>query len=133
MFSALLSYNNIMLFSLLSWWYDGGLKQRIKLLKDRQLKTMDYFSLDLLVKTWFAPFRQISAESVRGSLDLQMRAWFDKLLSRIIGGFMRTALIIIGIIVLATQAILNFFELIIWTVMPLMPMICLVLFIWSFV
>jgi len=67
---------------LFKWWYTAGLRQRLKKISVRLDGTIDYFSMDLLVKTLFAPFRQISAGKVDGSLEVKMRALIDRLFSR---------------------------------------------------
>ena len=48
---------------LLGWWYGAGWRERARMIIERLAKAYDFFSLDLLIKTLFAPFRQISAGS----------------------------------------------------------------------
>ena len=61
------------------------------------VSVFDYFSIDLLVRTWFAPFRQISAGAVDGPIGVQIRAFFDRLISRTIGGIVRgLSLLLLG-------------------------------------
>ena len=87
---------------------------------------MDFFSIGLLLSTLFAPFRQISAGQAQGSLDNQMHAFFDKLSSRFIGAFMRIFMIIIGLVVMALQIVYGFIVMIIWPIVPLVPVIGLI-------
>ena len=74
----------------LSWWYGAGWKARLFAIREKLAASYDYFSIDLLAKTMFSPFRQISAGRVSGPIGAQIRAFFDRLISRIIGSIVRT-------------------------------------------
>lgn len=91
------------------------------------MATLDYFSIDLLLKTLFAPFRQISAGRVRGPVDVQIRAFFDQLISRLIGGFVRSILIIVGSLSLVFTAVIGGFVLVAWAFLPLLPVVGIIL------
>ena len=113
---------------ILGWWYGAGWKQRAGMVKERLASFMDYFSIDLLLKTLFTPFRQISAEKTTGSLNVQMHAFFDRLISRIIGMIVRLVMIIIGAAAIILYAIVGLLALILWAFVPLLPILGLVLF-----
>lgn len=104
-----------------SWWYFDGLLSRMQMIKNRLKASADFFSVGLLISTLFAPFRQISAEVASGSLSIQMRAFFDKLLSRFIGAFIRFFLIILGLITMLIQIISGIIVLVFWLIIPLFP------------
>jgi hypothetical protein len=112
-----------------SWWYGAGWKQRLLMLRERLGSTADYFSIDLLLKTLFSPYRQISAGQVRGSINVQMHAFFDRLLSRIIGAIIRTFMIIIGTVTMLFQVVFGGIMLMVWAIVPLLPIIGVILFI----
>lgn len=113
---------------ILSWWYTAGWKRRFTSLYERLLRTADYFSIDLLLRTLFSPYRQISAGKVQGSLNVQMRAFFDRLLSRIIGAIIRTFMIIIGLISMLFSAVIGAVLVLLWGVVPLIPLVGFILF-----
>lgn len=122
-------YNEVMfIVGILGWWYTTGWKQRAAMLKERLLSTVDYFSIDLLLKTLFSPFRQISAGKVSGSLNVQLRAVFDRLLSRVIGAIVRLMMIAIGTIAIVFHSVLGTAWLLAWGVIPFLPFVCLYLF-----
>ena len=112
---------------LLSWWYGAGWKQCVVSVGDKLLNIYDYFSIDLLIKTLFSPFRQISAGSVNGPLGVQFRAMLDKLISRVIGAIMRSAVIVIGSVALLLSVLLGLARIILWPLVPLMPVVAVVL------
>ena len=121
-------YNSDMfLMGILSWWYGNGWISRVHMIKDRLTSLADFFSVGLLASTLFAPYKQISAENVAGSLNDQMHAFFDKLISRFIGAFVRGFMILIGLVAMSLQIIFGFVVLIFWLVIPLFPIIGLIL------
>lgn len=121
-------YNEDMfLVGILSWWYGDGWRQRVQMIGSRIARTSDFFSIGLLASTLFAPFRQISAGKVNGPLGLQMRAMFDRLISRLIGAFVRSFMIIAGLIIISVQAICGGIVLAFWAVIPTFPIAGLLL------
>ena len=108
---------------LLSWWYGTGWRQRSQIVRGRLASTIDYFSIDLLLKTFFSPFRQISAGKVSGSLGVQWRAFVDRLISRCIGAIVRFILIIIGSVVILFWGAIGLVSLALWAVIPLLPIV----------
>ena len=94
--------------------------------RDSLASIYDYFSLDLLLRTLFSPFRQISAGSVRGPIGVQLRALVDNLISRIIGGIVRTIVIVIGSVTLLLSCTLGLLRIIAWPFIPLLPIVCIV-------
>lgn len=112
---------------LLRWWYGDGLHQRVRMIANRLDGTIDYFSIDLLLKTLFSPFRQISAGRVDGSLEVQLRALVDKVFSRVIGAFIRLIILIVGGVTIATQVLVSMIVLLAWLCVPLAPIVGVVL------
>lgn len=112
---------------LLSWWYSTGWVHQLVGFRERIAKIYDYFSIDLLVRTLFAPFRQISAGGVSGPMSVRIRAFFDKLISRFIGMFMRILMIIIGSVWIVVTALLEVIKLILWPLVPVLPVLGLVM------
>lgn len=106
---------------LFSWWYGAGWKQQVIAVRDNLLSVYDYFSIDLLLKTLFSPWRQIAAGKVRGNISMQMRAWFDRLFSRIIGGFIRTIVMVVGIVSILVVTIVGLLRLCLWPMIPVLP------------
>ena len=113
---------------ILSWWYGPGWRERASRLSERLKASMDYFSIDLLLRTFFAPFRQIAAGKVEGPLGVQMRALLDRIISRIIGAMIRFVMIIVGSLAIGFHGVLGGVVLIFWAFVPLLPIIGVVLF-----
>jgi len=116
------------LVGILSWWYGDGWKQRLQLIKSRLARSSDYFSIGQLASTLFAPYRQISAGGVSGPIGVQLRASVDRLISRIVGMFVRLFVLIFGIVVISLQAVIGVAFLIFWMIIPIFPVIGLIIF-----
>lgn len=113
---------------LLGWWYGAGWRNRLRMIVERLARAYDFFSLDLLLKTLFAPFRQISAGQVKGSLSVQLRAFFDQLLSRCIGAIVRMIMLVVGAVWTTTLAIIGVIEGLLWLFVPILPIVGAVMF-----
>lgn len=111
------------LVGILSWWYGQGWSSRIQLIRERLMVSADFFSVGILASTLFAPFRQISAGHVSGPIGDQMRAFFDRLISRVIGGFVRTFMIMFGLLVMLVQTIFGVLVIMAWPIFPIIPVI----------
>lgn len=117
----------MVMLSMLSWWYLDGLKDQFKRVRKMLGGVNDQFSIKLLLKTLFYPFRMIDADKSYGpSLGDKIKAWFDKLISCLIGGFIRTIVVIIGVIMLFLTFIFCVLRIIFWVILPLLPIIVFV-------
>ncbi|MEO5948980.1 MAG: hypothetical protein ABIP74_01125 [Candidatus Saccharimonas sp.] len=110
-----------------SWWYGAGWKHCVTHVRERIASLYDYFSLGLLLRTLFSPFRQISAGKVRGSISDQARAWFDRLISRCVGACVRSVVLLVGLITLAIRVLVGVLQIILWPLIPTIPVIAIVL------
>lgn len=122
------SYNiDMFLVGILSWWYGNGWVARIQNMKKRLSSSADFFSVGLLATTIFAPFRQISAGKVSGSIGDQMRAFLDRTISRVVGAFVRIFMILFGLVTMFLQVVFGVLVLIIWPIIPLFAVIGLIM------
>lgn len=106
-----------------SWWYTVGWAQLAKRAGTRIGGMLEFFSVGLLLKSLFAPFRQISVGKVSGSLDTQVRAWADRQISRGIGAMVRLAVIGFGLLATLVMVIVSLTLLVLWPFVPLIPVI----------
>jgi hypothetical protein len=114
--------------SLMRWWYGFGWLDQAGLVRNRLDKVADYFSIELLLRTFFKPFRQIDADRAqKGSLDVVLRGMLDQLFSRVIGALIRLFMIVFGSIVVALETLVGLARLVVWPVLPLLPLLGLVL------
>ena len=108
--------------SFLEWWYLHGWGRFAASLGSKLRGAADFFSISLLLRSLFAPFKQISAygsgdESIQG----QIGDFFDKLLSRVIGAIVRIMILIAGIIWLIIETIGSLLLIVLWPILPILP------------
>ncbi len=123
----------MLILGLLSWWYGAGWRGRLIRMRDKLAGLADYFSIGLLVKTLFSPFRQISAAKVGGSLNNQMRAFFDRQISRGIGVIVRLVMILAGLTLMFLYVVVDILLLALWGVTPLLPIVGIILMAGGFI
>ncbi len=115
--------------AMLSWWYGVGWLRRSEIVRERLVATLDYFSIHLLVRTLFSPYRQISAGKVSGSFQVKFQASLDRLVSRFIGALIRTTIIIVGCGTIVFYSLIGALTLIMWIFVPFLPVIGFILFV----
>ena len=112
----------------LQWWYSRGWAHFAGSLVAKLRNMTDFFSFSLLIRTLFAPFRQISAQGTDSSdLATRISAFFDKLLSRCIGAVVRISIMLFGGIAIIFESALSLILVIVWPLIPFTPVACLVL------
>lgn len=111
------------------WWYSSGWKVFVDKLKTALSSITDFFSMGSLIRTLFKPYRQISAEaaSEHASLDMKFHMFLDRLVSRVVGFFSRLTLLIAGIFLITLGGILSLVLIILWPLIPLLPVVGIVL------
>lgn len=117
----------MLLVGLFSWWYTDGCVLQLALIRRSMISIIDRFSIGLLIKTLFAPFRQISADEQAKGIGGAMGVMMDKLISRTIGFVLRFSTIIAGIIVIAIYAIGGVLRMGLWLMLPIMPIVGLIM------
>lgn len=85
--------------------------------------------MDSLVRTLFKPYRQISANpsAGNGSFDLKFQMFIDRLVSRLIGFTSRLVLLFAGMIIIVFGGILCILLIVIWPLVPLLPIAGIIL------
>ena len=88
---------------------------------------LEAFSVGLLARTLFAPFRQIDAGGVRGPIGVQLRAWFDRTFSRFFGAILRSIMIFCGLVGAAGMFIAGIVWAALWLIIPFLPVVGLLM------
>ena len=107
--------------SFFEWWYFRGWMIYFQGFRAKLQNTADSFSIGLLLKTLFQPFRQISATA--GKKTSGMEKIVDALVSRLVGFVVRVFIIIAGIITLILMLVGGAILGLLWPVIPLMPLV----------
>jgi type IV secretory pathway VirB6-like protein len=117
-----------------TWHYTTAYRDYLRAWLNYLWFVAHFFSLGILLRTFFAPFKRISEKNEKG---LNVQAFFEALavntLMRLVGMLVRTALISIGLIALVFIAIAGAVGLLIWTLMPvvLLGLLLVTIFGWD--
>jgi hypothetical protein len=112
----------------LRWWYSAGWLWVLQsVLVERFEWIMETFSVTDLLRTLFAPFRQTYAGKIKGPLGDQVRAFFDRLISRVIGFIVRLFLLGMAAVAIVLVFIVAIVSLIAWPFIPLLPIVGILL------
>jgi hypothetical protein len=117
------------LVGLLSWWYGDGFIARIHLIVNRLNRIGDFFSVSILAKTLFSPYKQISAGQKLDASETKFEVLIDKIISRLIGFFARMSLIIIGCLAMAFECLFGVAVIIFWLIAPIVPVAGLIMYV----
>ncbi|MCA9342754.1 hypothetical protein KC950_01930 [Candidatus Saccharibacteria bacterium] len=110
------------------WWYsEGWLWIFNSAVTARLKKWISYFSMPNLAKTLFAPFKQDVGKRNRSGLDALVQSFVDNSVSRIFGFIARSFLIIAGLICIFFVLISGILMIIIWPLIPAIPIISILL------
>ena len=117
----------MMAFVMLQWWYTRGWKVFITKLIDKLRGAADFFSISLLIRTLFAPFKQIDAGSGGEALADKFHAFIDRLISRLVGAVIRIGILIFGLILLVLEFAIGLVMVLVWPLLPFLPIAGIVL------
>ncbi|MFH1509568.1 MAG: hypothetical protein ABID67_00245 [Candidatus Nealsonbacteria bacterium] len=103
----------------LVWWLKETPSKLILAWKNFLLFSFNYFSVVLLFKTLFSPWRRYKS-SYSGGFDINkyLESFISNLIFRILGAIFRSILIILGLIVEAFILVIGFFILVLWILSP---------------
>jgi hypothetical protein len=123
-------YNTLMfLVGFFEWWYGPGWRDAAQRLRTRLHDTYLGFSVPLLARTIFAPWRRITS-APGASLQDHMRAMVDNLVSRAVGSTVRIFTLIAALGIMAAYATIGGLLLVLW---PVLPLLGPVLIVWGIV
>lgn len=112
----------------LGWWYGAGWANSFKAIFNRVSLVAQEFSLPILLRTLFEPWKQLTVYTGPGApLDAKMRVLFDNLFSRFFGFVVRTMFIFICLIAVTVTFIAGIILAIAWPVIPFLPAVCAVM------
>lgn len=120
----------MLVISFVQWWYGRGYKDYLAKFVDRLKDMADFFSIRLLIRNLFAPFRQIATEkSANLALSDRLHAFADLMVSRMVGATIRFFLLIIGTVLLIIRAVVGFVIMVMWPLMPLAIAAAIILYV----
>ncbi|MDQ5913680.1 MAG: hypothetical protein QG623_299 [Patescibacteria group bacterium] len=104
---------------ILGWWYGAGFKDLIARFKTLFEGTVDFFSIDILAKSLFQPFRQTLTD-VHYKRTLGQKIG-DAVVSRSVGFITRFFIILIGGLLMIFELLAFGLILLLWPFVPFSP------------
>jgi len=118
-----------MLFEFFAWWYGPGWLSAWRGCFSWVRAVQLAFSVDVLLKTLFSPWKRIVSLPGR-SLDEKFRAAIDNLISRVIGFFVRLIVLFAALVMITVTAITGVVLALFW---PLVPVAGVGLIFWGII
>ncbi|MFH1582415.1 MAG: hypothetical protein ABIA08_01505 [bacterium] len=111
--------NKNILFQLIIWWLIETPSKIILAWKNFLLFNLNYFSVVLLLKTLFSPWRRYKSSYGGGfNIGKYIESFISNLIFRFLGAIFRSVLIIAGLVVEAFMLVVGFFILASWMIFP---------------
>lgn len=102
---------------LLGWWYGRGWFWLLACIKDQFVAINENFSVSILIRTWFAPWKQIQSPA---SFQNFLQSAIDNLISRFIGATVRTGMLLTAFVLHSLLSVGGVVALIAWPLLPLL-------------
>ncbi len=103
----------------LCWQFFDVPKEILKAWKNFLLFNFNYFSVVLLIKTFFSHWRRYSWSYGRGfDIKRYVEVFFSNLLSRILGAMVRSVLIAVGLLIEAFIVLVGAIIFVSWLILP---------------
>ncbi len=117
----------MLLIEFFSWWYSAGYARLATTLQTRLRAIWNIFSIPILLRTLFAPWKKIETEAGKGIQNF-FQAMVDNLVSRAVGFTIRLFTVIAGMVCLIIGLTVSVLVLIAW---PFLPFSVPVLIVWG--
>lgn len=109
------------------WHYSAALVRFTAIYKDIIFFVADFFSLPILLKSFFAPWRRLAEPYPEDKLDFSemMSVFIVNSLVRLVGVVMRSIMILVGLIALVLTVVLYPVLVLLWLALPLVIVVLL--------
>ena len=99
-------------------WYASSIRRTSQIVWLLMLKNLDYFSIPILLKTLFSPWKRDVISTKDLSLNEKFRIWIFNLMSRLIGAVIRLFTIFFGLFLTLFLFIFGLIVVMIWIIFP---------------
>lgn len=121
----MVGYNKHMIFQMLRWWYSAGWLQASHTVTSWPLGLERHFSVSILARTLFSPWRRIISAGGR-SFDAKIRDALDNFVSRCVGFVVRIIVLFTAMVGMLAAFLGGLLLAVIWPLLPLFILYCLV-------
>ncbi len=110
----------------LQWWYGPGWQEAIRGVMRRLNRAYASFSIPILLRTLFAPWRRITT-AADGPVSQRLRALVDNLVSRVVGFCVRLIALIAGAGFLLLILLGGSLWALLWPALPILSLVLLLI------
>ena len=109
------------------WWYVQGWQEAAKALLGTIKRLSGVFSVDLLLRTLFSPWKQtVNVAGPNTSIQLRMKWWIGNQVSRFIGFIIRSSTLVVAALGLLIVSILGGGVLLVWPFVPVASVVLII-------
>lgn len=102
------------------WWYSAGLKWAFQVASFVVYRLSDFFSVNILLKTLFSPWKNDVLRAQNISLGDQFKLWQQNSVSRLVGFVIRLILLLIALLALVASSFVLTLSLLVWLLTPVL-------------
>jgi hypothetical protein len=103
------------------WHYSRAYREVFSVWLNLMWFVIHFFSIPLLLRSWFAPFKRMTEERKRGLNFEDLVGYIViNLMSRIVGAILRLFLIVMGLLLLGVLVIAGLTVHVLWVFLPLL-------------
>lgn len=117
----------MLILNCLQWWYGTGWKWRAAQSGRVMSGWADYFSVESILRTMFAPYKLTLTGGHGRGLSEKFQVLLDSLVSRFVGFLVRLSLLLAAALLFVVYGILSVAALIVWPFVPLLPLVAVIL------
>jgi hypothetical protein len=114
-----------MIFQMLRWWYGTGWLEATHRITSLPLGVERHFSVSVLARTLFSPWRRIVSMGGRG-LDAKVRDGLDNFVSRCVGFVVRFFVLLTAMLGMLGAFLLGLAATVAWPLLPIAIVYCVV-------
>ncbi len=103
-----------------SWWYGEALTNYLIAIKVMVGKVYSFFSIRVLIKTLFDPWKRDAYSVENASLQARMKIWLDNMISRLVGFAVRLFTVLLGLAAILLFFVLLLVGLLVWLAFPIL-------------
>lgn len=112
--------------ALFYWWYVLKPKELLAIFEKLLKKELSFFSMDLLLKTLFLPWKRDEINTDNMSLQDKGRVFLMNLVSRLVGAVVRSGTIAVGISALVATMLGAFVLMTVFLALPILSVVLII-------
>jgi len=121
-----MSLNQSIIMTFFLWYLKEAPLVIYKIFQHKITSTFHYFSIDILAKTLFAPWKKDVVPFQRGGIEAMLRIVLANLMTRVFGFILRTIIIFTGSFYLFFIALIGTICVILWYFAPIIWLMALI-------